>query len=234
MKKYLPVITLAAAAYGVIFWLRKKAAAGQNLRYEIADIAIDIPKIIESRFARIFFNTKLRLINDESVSVNVKQINLNANVGNRQLGKILNNTPFTVPARSSNVVRIETSFSSGQIVLYIIDKIKSGFQFNDPISVNGFILTDLGRINVDYTKNPAGGITGVKKKYSLIGKYVQSNFRKEIGIIKKIEGDFVVIEYPSLGFTESVNYKLEPLTIVNYQTITGQTEHILNNIQGNC
>jgi LEA14-like dessication related protein len=160
MKKYIPIITLAAAAYGVIFWLRRKAAAGQNLRYEIADIAIDIPRIVESRFARIYFNTKLRLINDENASVNVKQINLNANVGNRTLGKILNNTPFSVPARSSNIVKIETSFSSGQIVLYIADIIRNGFQFNDPISLNGFILTDLGRINVDYTKNPQDGLLG--------------------------------------------------------------------------
>lgn len=155
MKKYLPIVTLAAAAYGVIFWLRRKAAAGQNLRYQIEDIAIDIPKIVQSRFSRIYFNTKLRLINDESVSVNVKQVNLNANVGNRSLGKILSNQAFSVPARSSNVVRIETSFSSGQIVLYIIDLIKNGFQFDDPISVDGYILTDLGKINVEYTKNPS-------------------------------------------------------------------------------
>lgn len=160
MKNYFPVIALGAAAIGVVFWLKRKAAAGQNLRYEIADIAIDIPKIIQSRFARLYFNTKLRFINDESVSVNVRQINLNANVGNRPLGKILNNTPFSVPARSSNVVNIETSFSSGQIVLYVIDKIRNGFQFDDPISVDGYIQTDLGRVNVDYTKNPSDTING--------------------------------------------------------------------------
>lgn len=154
MKKYLPIITLAAAAYGVIFWLRRKAAAGQNLRYEFLDVAIDVPRIIGSGFSRIYFNTKIRMINDESASVNVRQINLNANVGNRSLGKILNNTPFKVPAKSSEIVRIETSFSTGQVVLYIIDKIRDGFKFNDPISVDGYIETDLGRINVDYTKPP--------------------------------------------------------------------------------
>jgi LEA14-like dessication related protein len=160
MKNYLPIIALGAAAAGVIFWLKRKAAAGQNLRYQVEDIAIDIPKIVQSRFARIFFNTRLRLINDESVSVNVRQINLNANVGSRSIGKIINNTPFSVPARSSNVVRIETSFSSGQIVLYIIDQIRNNFQFNEPISVDGYIQTDLGRVNVDYTQNTSGGVTG--------------------------------------------------------------------------
>ena len=160
MKNYFPIIALGAAAAGVIFWLKRKASAGQNLRYEIVDIAIDIPKIVQSNFARIYFNTKLRLINDESVSVNIRQINLNANVGTRSLGKIINNTPFSVPAKSSNVVRIETSFSSGQIVLYIIDQIRNNFQFNEPISLDGYIQTDLGRVNVDYTRNPSQGVTG--------------------------------------------------------------------------
>lgn len=160
MKNYYPIIAITAAAYGLIFWLKRKAAAGSNLRYEIADIAIDIPRIIQSNFARIYFNTKLRLINDESVSVNVKQINLNVDIGNKSLGKIVNNTPFTVPARSSNVVRIETSFSSGTVVLYIIDLIRNGFRFDQPISLDGYIQTDLGRVNVNFTKNPSDSING--------------------------------------------------------------------------
>ena len=47
-----------------------------------------------------------------------------------------------------------------------------------------------------------------------IGKKVRVNFRKEQGIIVGGEGDFVNIEYPNLGFTESVNAKLEPIYFV--------------------
>jgi hypothetical protein len=83
MKKYFPIITLAAAAYGVIFWLRRKAAAGSNLRYEPVDVAIDIEKIKASLFTRIYYKVKLNLINDESVSVNIKSVNLNVSIGNR-------------------------------------------------------------------------------------------------------------------------------------------------------
>jgi hypothetical protein len=138
MKNYYPIIALTAAAYGVIFWLRRKAQAGSNLRYEPVDIAIDLDRIKQSLFTRIYYKVKLNLINDESVSVNVRQINLNANVGNRSLGKILNNTPFTVPAGSSNVVKIETSFSSGQIVLYIIDIINYFIMSNNLWKVINF------------------------------------------------------------------------------------------------
>jgi LEA14-like dessication related protein len=160
MKKFLPIITVAAAAYGVIFWLRRKTAAGQNLRYEVADIGINTDRIIESNFARIYFNTRLRLLNDESVSVNVNQINLNAYVGNRPLGKILSNIPFIVPARSSELINVETSFSSGQLVLYIIDLVQNGFQFNEPISVEGYIETNFGRILVNFTKEAPEQING--------------------------------------------------------------------------
>ena len=257
MKNYFPVIALGAAAIGVVFWLKRKAAAGQNLRYEIADIAIDIPKIIQSRFARLYFNTKLRFINDESVSVNVRQINLNANVGNRPLGKILNNTPFSVPARSSNVVNIETSFSSGQIVLYVIDKIRNGFQFDDPISVDGYIQTDLGRVNVDYTKNGSGGVTGVKR-YDL-GFAKKGNGTTVYNRNKMKYGDYEDVAHIS-EFGNVTYYKKLPSYAVDmimaiaasikgmkentlkyqgerpYSTgfIWGADEHILNNIQGNC
>ena len=109
MKNYLPAIYLGAAALGVIYWLRKKAAAGANLRYEIEDIAIDIPAILQSNFQRIKFNTKIRFTNDESVNVNVKQVNLDAYIGTRKIGKILNNNEFTIQKQSSKVVTIQTN-----------------------------------------------------------------------------------------------------------------------------
>jgi len=226
MKKYFPIITLAAAAYGVIYWLRKKAAAGQNLRYEIADIAIDIPKILESNFARIYFNTKLRLINDESVSVNVKQVNLNANIGNKTLGKILSNTPFEVKAKSSQIVKIQTSFSSGQIVLYVIDLVKSGFAFDDPISVDGYIKTDLGTINVDYTKNPSGGVTGANTDQDLIKWKI---------VLLKLQSH-LKMEKDSLTKTLLRNdiYRIKNVIKELKSKGISSPKHILNNIQGNC
>ena len=51
MKKYFPVIGFAAAAYGIIYWLRKKASAGSNLRYEPVDVAIDLQKIKAGRIS---------------------------------------------------------------------------------------------------------------------------------------------------------------------------------------
>jgi len=164
MKKYFPVIGFAAAAYGIIYWLRKKASAGSNLRYEPVDVAIDLQKIKASLFTRIYYKVKLNLINDESVSVNIKSVNLNVAIGDRPFGTIVKNESFSIPGRSSQTITLETSFSSFSAIALIKDIILEGFQ--DPIIVTGYISTDLGRVNVDFRKNPSGGIAG--RKYHIL------------------------------------------------------------------
>jgi hypothetical protein len=54
-----------------------------------------------------------------------------------------------------------------------------------------------------------------------IGKKVKVDFRKEEGIIVGGEGDFVTIEYPSLGFTEKVNPNLVNVTFVDNEYAHG-------------
>lgn len=158
MKNYYPIIAITAAAYGLIFWLRRKAQAGANLRYEPVDIAIDLDRIKQSLFTRIYYKVKLNLINDESVSVNVKSINLNVFVGNLPFGSIIKNQSFSVPARSNQIITLNTSFSSLSAIALIKDIIIDGF--NDPIIVKVYIQTDLGRVKVEFTKNTSGVLNG--------------------------------------------------------------------------
>ena len=190
MKKYLPVITLAAAAYGIIFWLRKKASAGSNLKYEPVDVAIDLQKIKSSLFTRIYYKVKLNLINNESVDVNIKSVNLNVSIGNRPFGSIVKNEMFTVPRRSNQIVALETSFSSFSAIALIKDIIVNGFK--DPIIVNGYIETDLGRVNINFTKNPSGKLTGFKPyDVSYKTKYGKNMFMKKrnSNILSNIQGN---------------------------------------------
>jgi hypothetical protein len=63
-----------------------------------------------------------------------------------------------------------------------------------------------------HTFAKGGEIENFAKKN--IGKKVRVDFRKEQGIIVDAEGDFVYIKYPTLGFTEGVNVKLEPIYFV--------------------
>jgi hypothetical protein len=243
MKKYFPVIGFAAAAYGIIYWLRKKASAGSNLRYEPVDVAIDLQKIKASLFTRIYYKVKLNLINDESVSVNIKSVNLNVAIGDRPFGTIVKNESFSIPGKSSQTITLETSFSSFSAIALIKDIILEGFQ--DPIIVTGYISTDLGRVNIDFRKNQSGGITGRMKapKFKYDDKVYSYQNPLSPGYIRFIRKSqdpnysnmYKLALYDNNGYSYSSNWiNEESISKRKIKTISAPNEHILNNIQGNC
>lgn len=150
MKKYIPYISVAAIGYGLIYWLMNKKKAGQNLKFVPVDIGIDTKKIKRAFFTKIFFNIKLMLTNEEAASVNVKSIDLVISVNGKILGYVNNQDGFVVEARNSKTINLETSISSLGLIGFIRDLIKDGFKF--PVNVKGFINTDLGKIDINYTQ----------------------------------------------------------------------------------
>jgi LEA14-like dessication related protein/DNA-directed RNA polymerase subunit H (RpoH/RPB5) len=248
MKKYFPVIALGAAAVGIVYWLKRKALAGANLRYEPVDVAIDLQKTKQSLFTRIYYKVKLNLINNESVSVNVKSLSLNVFVGSIPFGSIVKNESFSIPAQSNEIIELNTSFSSFSALALIKDIILQGFQ--DPIVVKGFIQTDLGRINVDFTKNLSGGITGrmkMKKTKTPKFRYDDKVYSYQnptspgyIRFIRKSEdpnysNKYKLVLYDDNGYSYSSNWiNEESLSKRKIKGIGYSQEHILNNIQGNC
>lgn len=167
MKKILPLLGFGAVAFGIVTWLRKKAEAGENLKYEPVDVAIDLARTKASLYTKVFYNVKLRLVNDAPVSVNVKQVNLDVYYGDTKLGSVVNNTPFSVGGRSQKEIKLETSISTLSAISIIKDVILSGF--NEPLIVQGFINTDLGKVDVKFTKETSGGISGRKYKNNVQG-----------------------------------------------------------------
>jgi LEA14-like dessication related protein len=145
------LLFLGGAAAALLYFLRQKRAAGENLRVEPVDIAIDSARSSQSFWTRIYYNVKLKLINTESASVNVSGINLNVLVNNTPFGSINNTTGFIVNAGSERIVNLEASFSSLGIIQAIRDLISEGIKFN--VVVSGYVDTDLGRIAVNFSKN---------------------------------------------------------------------------------
>jgi hypothetical protein len=154
-----------------------------NLRYEPIDIAIDSQRSAASLFSRIYYNLKLRLINNESANVNIRAINLQAflKVADRQprkIGDIVNNTGFQVPAKGQKEIKLDTSISTGGVIQIIKDLLLEGINFQ--INVNGFVNTDLGRLDINFTKDfGSGRITGV------LGNDKPKNYLKNLIDIRK-------------------------------------------------
>jgi len=145
------LLYLGTAAAALLYFLRQKRAAGENLRVEPVDISIDSARSSSSFWTRIYYNVKLKLINTESASVNVSGINLNVLVNNTPFGTINNTTGFIVNAGSERIVNLEASFSSLGVIQAIRDLIADGLKFN--VVVSGYVDTDLGRIAVNFSKN---------------------------------------------------------------------------------
>ena len=153
MKKQNNMIYIigAAAVAGLgYFWLRNKKEAAANLQILPKNVKVDWQKSKESAYTRLFYSLKLDLINNETASVNVKTINLNVVGNNKLLGNILNTSGFRVPPNSTKEIIISGTINSGSIINLIIDLIKDGF--NIAVNVKGYVQTDLGRVQVDSSK----------------------------------------------------------------------------------
>lgn len=70
------------------------------------------------------------------------------------------------------------------------------------------------KMSDNYTRHTKDFINKNFADGGLIGKKVKVGFRKEVGIVKDYDDDFVTVYYPDLGFTEKVNLKMEDVTIV--------------------
>lgn len=173
MKNKLPLILTALGGVYLVFWLRRKAAAGANLQFIPLDIAIDSRR---SGLFRIYYSIKLRLINNESANVNVKSINLKAFIDNKFVGDIVNNASFNVPAKGTTDIKLDTSISTGSIARLIFQAITDGINFS--MNVNGFVDTDLGRVNVNFTKQV--GEQGISAPIILAGDKFTLRYKKKI------------------------------------------------------
>jgi hypothetical protein len=147
MKNLLLIGGAAAAAF---FLLKRKKTAAENIQVDPIDIAIDSQRSASSFWTRIYYNIKLRLINNETASVNVSSVNLQIFANGKAIGSINNTTGFVVRAGTDKVINIDASLSSIGAIGLIRDLITEGISID--LLVSGVVNTDLGAVNVRFTK----------------------------------------------------------------------------------
>jgi len=165
MKNILPFAAIGAAGLLLINFFKRKAAAGQNLEITPIKISIDLPKTRQARYLKIFYDITLNLANREQASVNVKNLFLTVKTNNINFGNIEQNLNFNVEELQEKQITVKASFFTLGFLGLIRDVIKNGLNIN--VNVNGYIDTDLGRVNINFNKNVGDQINGNEKKNSI-------------------------------------------------------------------
>jgi len=153
---------LAAGTLAAII-LKRKARAAQNIRIEPVDIAINSQKTKQSAYTRLYYNIKINAVNIEPVAIKINLVSLKISANNKTIGNIESNQQIFIPARSAKILNFESSLATLGLIQNIIDILQNGI--NIPINISGFIITDIGRININFDRKlTTEGITGIKKK----------------------------------------------------------------------
>ena len=166
MKNFYPIAALIGAGALLVNYLKRKAAAGENLKFELIKVTIDSERTRQANFLKIFYDISINMINSENASVVVRNINLNVTANGKNLGNLQQTINFTVPAQTAKTIMLQASFRTLGALALVKDIVIDGINFN--VNVNGFIDTDLGRVNVNFNKQVGGGVNGnFKKKNSI-------------------------------------------------------------------
>jgi hypothetical protein len=207
------LLYLGGAAAALYYFLRMKRAAGENLRIEPVDVAIDTARSSQSFYTRIYYRVKLKLVNVEAASVNVAAINLNVSVNGTPFGSINSTEKFIVAAGSEKIINLDASFASLGVIQAIRELITEGLNFK--VDVVGYVDTDLGRINVAFSKNVgSGGISGRPKEYEL-GFYSLGNGTTVANRKKSIRGDYEQIAHISDSGSVTLYKKNLPVEVLD-------------------
>jgi LEA14-like dessication related protein len=139
------ILSLLAGAGAFYYFLQGKKGAIEDLQIEPVDIAIDK----ESNFRKLVFNLKLQIKNPSKFVVKVKNIDLDLKVNNKTISNFNSNTVLSLPANSNKIYNIKISVNNLTVITTILEVLADK---NIVAAVNGDITTDLGTVDINFTK----------------------------------------------------------------------------------
>ena len=142
------LLLFGAGGYLLYMFLRRKATAAKNLRFEPVDIKIDLQRTKRSLFTRLYYTLKINVINPEDGRVNVRNVVLRVNSEGRILGDLVSTKNFSIAPKSTQVIGLDAAISIFGALGTIVNFIKNKQPI--PVNVTGQITSDLGILNVDY------------------------------------------------------------------------------------
>jgi hypothetical protein len=162
MKNILPIAAVIGAGALLINYLKGKKRAMENLQFEIFKITIDKQKTQRALYFKVFYDIVITVVNDELSPVKIKDTLLNIKVNGRDLGVIKSNLNLLIPRESEKQITLQASFFTLGAIGLVKDIVKNGLQAN--VNVQGYINTDLGKVDINFDKQFGGEMNGQPKK----------------------------------------------------------------------
>ena len=146
------ILYLAAAAGAAYYFLIGKKKALENLDIKPIDVAINTAKSRKFFFTQLFYNIKLKITNSENLAAKIQNIDIDVYINNKKASEINSNTPVIIPARTEGkIVTIEGVVMAGNLISLILEFLADQQPIN--IKAIGTVTTDLGTIEINYSKN---------------------------------------------------------------------------------
>jgi LEA14-like dessication related protein len=142
------VIGIATAAVAALYFLKGKKQALEDIKFSPKDIAINKSK---SNLYQLVYNFKVLIKNDNKLPVNITSIDLDIAVNNKLVSNFKTTETINIPGEASKLITLQISINNFAVVDVILATIANQSSIN--IKITGDVVTDLGVLNVNYSKN---------------------------------------------------------------------------------
>jgi LEA14-like dessication related protein len=142
------VIGIATAAVAALYFLKGKKQALEDIKFSPKDIAINKSK---SNLYQLVYNFKVLIKNDNKLPVNITSIDLDIAVNNKLVANFETTQTINIPGEASKLITLQISINNFAAVDVILATIAN--QSGITIKITGDVVTDLGILNVNYSKN---------------------------------------------------------------------------------
>jgi LEA14-like dessication related protein len=142
------LLGLAAAAGVAYIFLKGKKESIENLLFNPIGIAINKAK---TNFFRLVFNFKLQVSNPGTFAVNIQSIDLDVLVNGKVISNFTKELPISIAAKESKILEIEIAIQNLTVIETILEVINNKGKIT--VTLQGEVITDLGKANINYTKS---------------------------------------------------------------------------------
>lgn len=142
------LLGLAAAAGVAYIFLKGKKQSLENLLFNPISIAINKAK---TNFFRLVFNFKLEVNNPGTFAVNIQSIDLDVLINGKVISNFAKELPIIIAPKESKILDIEIAIQNLTVIETILEVINNKGKIT--VTLQGEVLTDLGKANINYTKS---------------------------------------------------------------------------------